>query len=724
MKKRRFQSGGDLSTVPASRQNIEQRTPSGVRPVASPVIPLEDDIRGGMKHGGELKSMKKPKKMAFGGPAGPMPNTVGNMPMNGMNPVPNPYPMSPMTGTMNQMGAMPRGPAMKKGGKVKRMAEGGGSLANSMKGEYPDRFRDTPYNAALTDSDNRIRNDYMMRDMIDANPLPNKEQNGLRARAIARKKGNAERNITKELQYQGAVARGENRAVNTQDQVDENRRRTPMLPLGYDPNNLPPVPRPKPPRSTLDKIGDIGQDAGRYLDDNLSFNPGMLFKKGGKVKKMAKGGMASASTYSDMTGGAAGGIGRLEKTSIAAKTKSQKLKKGGKVKGYADGNVVTADDDSAFGKAFANARRDKADAFMWRGKKYTTELAGPSAPIPRPKPKRATENTYGDSERGNGPGEYKSYGDSERGNSSGGAKTYGVPERGNSSGAAPRDFGEEARRDMIDRTSLMKPGEKMDPNSGIAGLVKRMADQMPDDRAVAEQRADMVRRTSMNPDEGMRKGGKAKMAKGGKAEVFEGSAKDMAQDKKMAKARGMTLKQWEKSSADVKHDTKEGMKKGGHVKGCTCMACGGKAKKMAMGGYASGGMSIAQDGMKGALRSKPSAMAKGGYAKGGKTEMHAKGCKCMACGGMAKMAKGGKVGLTFSKPLPGTKVSSKKIRATVSTAGANMKKDGMKGQLRAKASGAKASSMMKPLGMTKMASGGKVRGAGIAQRGTKFIGEV
>jgi hypothetical protein len=320
---------------------------------------------------------------------------------------------------------------------------------------------------------------------------------------------------------------------------------------------------------------------------------------------------------------------------------------------------------------------------------------------------------------------------------------------------------------------------------------------MPDDRAVAEQRADMVRRTSMNPDEGMRKGGKAKMAKGGKAEAFEGSAKDMAQDKKMAKARGMTLKEWEKSSADVKHDTKEGMKKGGHVKGCQCMACGGGVKRMA-----SGGMSTAQDGMKGALRSKPSAMAKGG---------HVKGCKCMACGGMAKMAKGGdvsgfspmapivrtarskgispyrsagpqlgtgarryaakggkmtegsprdeardmredkpqakkakmsmakfensskdidkmakggKVGMTFGKPLPGTKVSSKKIRATVSTAGANMKKDGMKGQLRAKASGAKASSMMKPLGMTKMASGGKVRGAGIAQRGTKFIGEV
>jgi hypothetical protein len=111
------------------------------------------------------------------------------------------------------------------------------------------------------------------------------------------------------------------------------------------------------------------------------------------------------------------------------------------------------------------------------------------------------------------------------------------------------------------------------------------------------------------------------------------------------------------------------------------------------------------------------------FKKGGKAEMHAKGCKCMACGGMAKMAKGGAVGMTFGKPLPGTKLSSQKIRSTVAT-GASMKKDGMKGQLRAKASGAKPTNMMKPLGMTKMAKGGKVRGAGIAQRGTKFIGEV
>ena len=47
------------------------------------------------------------------------------------------------------------------------------------------------------------------------------------------------------------------------------------------------------------------------------------------------------------------------------------------------------------------------------------------------------------------------------------------------------------------------------------------------------------------------------MKKGGK---FEGSAKDEAQDKKLAKKHGMTMKAWEKSKMDTKHDKQKSMK--------------------------------------------------------------------------------------------------------------------------------------------------------------------
>jgi hypothetical protein len=61
------------------------------------------------------------------------------------------------------------------------------------------------------------------------------------------------------------------------------------------------------------------------------------------------------------------------------------------------------------------------------------------------------------------------------------------------------------------------------------------------------------------------------MKAGGKVppSQFEGSAKDMAQDKKLAKKHGESFAQWEKSPADRKHDTQQtmkGLKKGGTVK--------------------------------------------------------------------------------------------------------------------------------------------------------------
>jgi len=67
---------------------------------------------------------------------------------------------------------------------------------------------------------------------------------------------------------------------------------------------------------------------------------------------------------------------------------------------------------------------------------------------------------------------------------------------------------------------------------------------------------------------GMKVGGKVPPSQ------FEGSKKDMEQDKKLARKHGESFAQWEKSPADRKHDvqqTMKGLKKGGMAK----MAKGG-----------------------------------------------------------------------------------------------------------------------------------------------------
>jgi hypothetical protein len=634
---------------------------------------------------------------------------------------------------------------------------------------------------------------------------------------------------------------------------------------------------------------------------------------------MKKGGKVSASSYRDMTGGAAGGIGRLEKSSIAAKTKSQKLKKGGKVRGYADGGELSLGDRLALERAgFDPETRMKRSGSSYGKAPYEV------AELPAPKKKTSAPKSYGDSERGNGPGPNVSRTAKKTESDNNAIRSQSTQSISKMIEVA-RNNGNQREVDRLtklnpDAAAMVKPRaaapspapeprprpKAADKPSSAEGMVGRgRSDQrISTDRenvrlggaqsVAIDRMLDLARRNGNQKEIDRLTALKAAkgLKKGGRVEAFEGTAKDMAQDKKLAKKRGMSLKAWEKSSADEKHDKQrnmKGLKKGG-------VTCGG----MAMGGYASGGMSTAQDGMKGALRPKPSAMAMGGKVKrmfpggrvpkeeptygdpsqlrresepdrytalsnrkGNKERNPVKGMGSRLAGlsnmfpekrtpsisfdrkgrtvedtarsvrasspdkaqsasimsdqrsqneamkggffdspkrhlpptspknredpvgsnpaktnrqtelfrvgpnqgmsdrmigthrrdpndpygpfkkdppkkpakvkvgepdetGMKKtgMKKGGKVGMTFGKPLPGTKVSSQKIRSTVSTDGANMKKDGMKGQLRAKASGAKGTAMMKPLGMTKMAKGGKVRGAGCAQRGTKFIGEV
>lgn len=76
--------------------------------------------------------------------------------------------------------------------------------------------------------------------------------------------------------------------------------------------------------------------------------------------------------------------------------------------------------------------------------------------------------------------------------------------------------------------------------------------------------------------------------KDGGFDKFEGSKKDMSQDKKLAKKHGMSMKSWEKSKMDKKHDKQEsmkGLKKGGRAK----KAGGGFFGPDATGGVAMAG---------------------------------------------------------------------------------------------------------------------------------------
>ena len=73
------------------------------------------------------------------------------------------------------------------------------------------------------------------------------------------------------------------------------------------------------------------------------------------------------------------------------------------------------------------------------------------------------------------------------------------------------------------------------------------------------------------------------MKKGGKV---EGSAKDMREDKAMAKKAGMSMAKWEKSAADKKHDAPKKMAGGGMC----------SPKKMVTGGTVARGMGAAKRG--------------------------------------------------------------------------------------------------------------------------------
>ena len=98
--------------------------------------------------------------------------------------------------------------------------------------------------------------------------------------------------------------------------------------------------------------------------------------------------------------------------------------------------------------------------------------------------------------------------------------------------------------------------------------------------------------------------------------MWEGSKKDVSQDKKLAKKRGMSMKDWESSEADTKHDTQKSMKglKGGGI--------ATRGKGLALKG---GGMAVKGGGM--AVKGKGVALKGGGMATRGMGAAYKKGGK-------------------------------------------------------------------------------------------------
>lgn len=142
--------------------------------------------------------------------------------------------------------------------------------------------------------------------------------------------------------------------------------------------------------------------------------------------------------------------------------------------------------------------------------------------------------------------------------------------------AKRKDGGRTAKMDGGTMRPMARPADMEAMQAVERGNRAAMNSDAPAKMGYAPEKSIRPKARYMNPEEMKNQDILDRVAASGdghkKGGKVEGSAKDMAEDKAMAKKRGMSMKEWEKSDADKAHD-----------KGCACKMCGGRVGRKSGG---------------------------------------------------------------------------------------------------------------------------------------------